>query len=117
VATVDANVEAAARNEIGKLLQQYREGIERGDVSALDRLLNLSDQAESNWSLFFSSSENRKLSIEGVNMDIDGSNARVSFKAKMSFFNNQTNAPQNSENARQWTLESEQGTWRIITQK
>jgi serine/threonine protein kinase len=112
-----AALESSARLEINKMLQEYRESIEHGDVKRLSILLSLSDQAESNWSTFFSSSESRKVSIEGVHMDINQGNARVTFKTKMSFFNNQTNAPQDSENPRQWTLESENGAWKIVNQK
>ena len=111
------NAEAEARTAIDKLLVEYRESIEKGDVDRLGQLLHLPEEILSNWSVFFSSSDNRKVSIEGVNMDINPTSARVTFKTKMSFFNTQTNASQNSEYPRQWALESNNGIWRIVTQK
>jgi hypothetical protein len=41
----------------------------------------------------------------------------VNFKVKMSFYNETANTTQTLENARQWTMESKDGVWKVITQK
>jgi hypothetical protein len=106
-----------ARREIQRMVDQYRENIEQGNLRSLAVLLNLSSGGQDEWEAFFQASRDRKVSIETVDPDVTGSTARVNFKVKMSFYNETANTTQTLENARQWTMESKDGVWKVITQK
>ncbi len=107
----------AARRDIQRMLDAYRESLEQGNIENLTALLNLAGDKQSGWSAFFGVTEDRKVTIEGVDMDVQPGNARVAFKVKMSFFNKAANTTQNEENPRLWTLAPADGTWKIVSQK
>ncbi|MEW6511021.1 MAG: protein kinase [Bacteroidota bacterium] len=106
-----------ARNEIQRMLDLYRETLEQGDLSGLTGLLSLPGDRQNEWSAFFGASEDRKVSIDNIEMDLGGENARVSFKVKMSFFNKAANTTQRVENARLWSLAPVDGKWKVVSQK
>ena len=107
----------AARRDIQHLIDTYRASLEQGNLENLTALLNLGGDKRNEWSAFFGASEDRKVSVEGVEMDVQSANARVTFRVRMSFFNRAANTTQNVENPRQWTLAPADGTWKIVSQK
>jgi tetratricopeptide (TPR) repeat protein len=107
----------AAQREIQRLLDTYRETMERGNLQGLTSLLNLNQEKQAEWSAFFGASEERKVVIDGVEMDVSRDNARVNFKVRMSFYNKAANTTQKLENMRSWGLELDNSSWKVITQK
>jgi tetratricopeptide (TPR) repeat protein len=106
-----------AQREIRRLLEDFRVSMEQGNLKNLTTLLNLAPEKQKEWSLFFGASEDRKVTMEIVELDVTQDNARVNFRVKMSFFNQAANTTQSTENMRQWSLQGDHGVWKIVTQK
>jgi hypothetical protein len=104
-----------AQREVRRMLEEYRQAIEQGDVKGLGALLNLNPEGERKWSLFFNNTDERKVSTELVEFDAGGGNARVSFRWKISF--QSSNTPQSQDVLKHWELQSENGTWKIVKEK
>jgi serine/threonine protein kinase len=109
---------AAAERDIQKLLESYRTYMERGDVDGLTGLLNLNESGRTNYSDFFSLSDQRNVSITNVVKDITGASASVSFKSDLTYYNKSTQESLRvPTQAHSWSLEHRNGTWKVVSQK
>jgi serine/threonine protein kinase/tetratricopeptide (TPR) repeat protein len=107
----------AADKAFHGLLDTYKDAIERGDAQKLAGLLRLNDDAAGVWNGFFGDSNDRHVTIRGVEFDITDQTARLRFRMNLSFFNKIENSTQNQDFLRTWTLERDATGWRILTQK
>jgi serine/threonine protein kinase len=106
-----------ARRDILHMLDAYRASIEQGNLKDLTTLLNLAGDKQQEWTGFFESSEERKVAVDHVDLQITPPDARLNFKVKMSFYNKAANTNQSPEFPRQWTLHQDNGAWKVVTQK
>jgi hypothetical protein len=117
-ARAEREAREASEREIQRMVQSYKEFLEKGDLTGLTALLRLNADGQNTWSGFFRDSEQRKVTIEDIQNDLGRGNARVSFKVRMSYYNKITNSTETPpEFTRLWTLEADNGNWKIVTQK
>jgi serine/threonine protein kinase len=107
----------AADRDFKIMLDTYKDALERGDAQGLAALLRLNDEGRAGWSEFFGLSENRRVTIGGVESEITDQSARLRFRMKLSYLNKTTNSTKDDEYLRTWTMERDAHGWRIVTQK
>lgn len=107
-----ADAEAAAKQEIQGLINRYKMGMETSDLVVLEPFISVQDVA--NWKAFFKNARDVKVSIEGQYIQINGTNARVTFGMNMNYFNKSNGQPGKANVPVKWDLKSSNGRWRII---
>jgi len=105
----------AAQRDVRRMLDDYRQIIEQGNLKSLTAMLGLNGEEQKRWELFFKLSEDRRVTTELVNVDVDGENCRASFRWKFGF--QAGNTPQSQEGTKQWDLQLENGSWKIIKER
>jgi hypothetical protein len=104
----------AATREINRLLEQYKQSIEQGNLQMLTSILNLSGEDQKNWGDFFKMSGKRKVTAENVRIQPDRSQATVTFTEKL-WYENQ--AEPDPGHAKEWKVEAENNQWRVTSAK
>ena len=105
----------AVQRDVRRMLDSYRVAIEQGDLKALSTLLGLNADGQKKWSLFFNNTEERKVSTELSDVSLDGASALARFRWKIAF--QSANTPQSQEVMKQWELQQDNGSWKIVRER
>jgi hypothetical protein len=98
------------------MVDSYKNFIEKGDLQGLATLLNLTNADRENWSKFFEYSDQRSITIAGIEPDLDRDDPLVTFKEKLSFYNTSTRQTVSPpEEKRTWALKGDHGAWKVIS--
>ena len=117
-ASVVAEKAEAAKRNILRMVDSYKNFIEKGDLQGLATLLNLTNADRENWSKFFEYSDQRSITIGVVEPDLNRDDPLVTFNEKMSFYNTSTRQTVSApEQKRTWALQGDHGTWKVISNK
>jgi serine/threonine protein kinase len=115
-ASVVAEKAEAAKRDILHMVDSYKNFIEKGDLQGLATLLNLTNADRENWSKFFEYSDQRSITIAGIEPDLDRDDPLVTFKEKLSFYNTSTRQTVSPpEEKRTWALKGDHGAWKVIS--